>query len=225
MATTSSFIPADRVIAFASSVLEGSDTLDRAYFMEWIAAGLNEIGPNTSWYGEATLYPTELTLRKPLDFYEAIDIALYDQSGCDLSFVFKGKGTRSHRSDNSLINQEVYAPGLGAPIDLSEDAYYFHIGSNGYAVSYAKLKYWRFPTDENGDLMVPEQDLLPLALFCRYCWYMRKDDKTGMAMAKNSWIAARNEARANHKAPSMLEGTEIARSWNSMIKKMRFKTF
>lgn len=225
MAATSTFAPVDRVIALAMSTLESADTIDRAYFKEWAYEGLKQLGPSTSWYAEAVLYPTELAMRKPEDMYEVIDIALYDSSGAELKFAFRGLGTRVHGSDNSLLNNDTYAPVLGAPIDLSEDGYYFHIGSNGSSVAYAKVKYWRYPVDEQGQLLIPEDDVFCLALFCRYCFYMRKDDKTGMAMAKNSWIAARNEQRSAHKLPSMLEGTEIARSWNSMIKKIRFKKF
>lgn len=225
MAVTSTFASVDRVIAVATSLMENADHIDRAYFAEWIYEGLKQIGPTTAWFGEATLYPTELSFRKPQDMYEVIDIALYDSGGHEMSFTYRGNGSRIHRSDNDLVNDNVYAPSLGAPIDLSEDAYYFHIGSNGTQVAYAVVKYWKFPVNEHGELLIPEDDVFALALFCRYCYYMRKDDKTGMAMAKNSWIAARNEQRSSHKLPSMVAGTELARSWNSMIKKVRFKTF
>jgi len=225
MATASSFVNVDQVIATAKSINEKADSIDRAYFKEWVYLGLNELGPNTSWYNEATIYPTELALRKPLNMHSAIDIALFDASGAELKYVYRGKGTRIHDSDNTLLNANEYAPVMGAPIDLSEDAYYYNLGSNGDVVSYAFIKYWQFPEDENGDLLIPETDVLPLSIFIKYMWYMRKDDKVGMGQFHNLWIAARNEARTAHKLPDMLQGTEIARGWNSMIKKYRFRTF
>jgi hypothetical protein len=225
MATSSSFVSVDQVIATAKSINEKADTIDRAYFKEWVYLGLNELGPNTSWYNEATIYPTEMSLRKPLNMHSAIDLALYDSTDTELRYVLRGKGSRIHSSDNALLNSNTYAPTLGSPVDVSEDAYYFNLGSNGDQVSYAFLKYWQFPEDENGDLLIPETDVLPLSIFLKYMWYMRKDDKVGMGQFHNLWIAARNEARTAHKLPSMLEGTEIARGWNSMIKKYRFKTF
>jgi len=226
MATTSSFVPVDQVIATFKSITEGADTIDRAFVKEWVYLGLTELGPNMAWISEpVTLYPIDSGLQKPLDMYSPIDIALYDVNGAELKYAYRGKNYRIHVSDNSLLNNAEYAPGLGAPIDLSEDSYYFHLGSNAGSVAYAILKYWKFPTDENGELKIPEQDVFTLSLFCKYMYYMRKDDKVGMGQFHNLWIAARNEARTAHKIPSMLEGAEIARGWNSMIQKMRFKNF
>lgn len=223
--TTSAFVPVDQVIATAMSILEGADTVDRAYFKEWVYLGLTELGPNTAWYDEAVVYPVELALKKPDNIYSIIDVALYDVNKNELVYTYRGKGSRIHASDSVALNSGEYAPSLGAPIDLSEDSYYFHLGSNGASVASALIKYWKFPVDENGDLLIPEQDVFTLALFCRYMFSMRKDDKVGIGQFHNLWIAARNEARAAHRTPSMLEGTEIARSWNSMIQKLRFRLF
>lgn len=223
---TSSFVSVDQVIATAASIIEAADTVDRAYFKEWAYLGLLELGPSAAWYDEATLYPVEMALEKPKNMYNAIDLALYNSTNQEMLYTYRGKGKgRIHASDNSLTNNGTYAPLLGAPIDLSEDTYYFHLGTNGASVAYAVLRYWKFPTDENGDLMVPEQDVLSLSLFLKYMYYMRKDDKVGIGQFHNLWVAARNEGRTAHKLPSMLEGAEIARSWNSMIQKMRFKRF
>jgi hypothetical protein len=225
MASTSAFAPVDRVIALAMSTLEGADTIDRAYFKEWVYEGMKQLGPSMAWYNEAILYPTELAFRKPTDMYSLIDVALFDSADTELRFSYRGLGSRIHESDNSLLNSDTYAPTMGAPIDLSEDGYYLHLGSNGGLVAYAKVKYWKFPVDENNELIVPEDDVFCLALFCRYCFYMRKDDKMGAAQGKNSWLASRNERIGARNMPTILEGTEIARTWNSMIKKIRFKKF
>lgn len=219
------FVSADEVIAIANSINEDSDHIDRAYYIEWIWLGIKELGPTMFWYNEATVYPVEFTLQKPKDLYSTIDIGLFDSSGNEISYAFRGKGTRAHASDNTYINNGMYEPAFGAPVDLSEDAYYFHLGSNSDAVSYARIKYWKYPLNEAGDILIPESYVFPLALFCKYCYYMRKDDKTGMGMMHNRWIAARNETQAANNTPSVVEGTEIARSWNSMIKKIRFKKF
>jgi hypothetical protein len=226
MGMTSSFVPVDQVIATGASIIEAADTVDRAYFKEWVYLGLLELGPSAAWYDEATLYPVDMALEKPKNMYNAIDLALYNASQQELLFAYRGKGKqRIHVSDNSLTNAGTYSPELGAPIDLSEDTYYYHLGTNGGSVSYAILRYWKFPTDENGDLMVPEQDVFTLSLFLKYMFCMRKDDKVGIGQFHNLWIAARNEGRTAHKIPSGISMDEAARSWNSMIQKMRFKRF
>lgn len=222
---TAAFVPVDQVIATAASLREGADHIDRAYIKEWIWLGLKEIGPTLAWYNEARLYPTEFALQKPQDYYDAIDLALFTESDSELRYTYRGKGTRIHNSENSLLDGAPYAPEMGAPIDLSEDQYYFHLGSNGSAVNYAILKYWKFPTDENGDMLIPEQFVLGLAIFCVYMFAFRKDDKVGIGQFHNLWVAKRNELRAEANMPSGIDITELARSWNSMIKKTRFKNF
>lgn len=225
MAVSSSFVPVDQVVATAMSLVEVADTIDRAYMKEWVYLGLNDIGPNVSWFKEASLIPTGLQMRKPTDLYSTVDITLYDANNCELKATYRGLGTRSHFSDNSLINQGVYAPALGAPVDLSEDAYYFNLGSNGTAVAQAKIKYMAHPVDEDGNLMIPENLVLPLSYFVVYMYSIRKSNLQGQQVNNQKWIAARNEARGANNTPTMLVGTELARSWNSMIQKQRFKLF
>ncbi len=243
MPTPTALVPADQVIATAMTVLKHADSIDRAFFKEWVYLALIELGPSTQWYGECEIYPNEipgsvtggdyLQLRKPDDYYQAIDVCLYDATGKELKSTYRGLGSRSHQSDNGLLNSNMYMPTLGAPIDLSEDQYYFILGSNALpntsnnftGVASAKLKYWRRPVDENGDMLIPESDILPIVYFIRHMWYLREDDKQGIGQSNTKWIAARNECRSLHRTPSMMEGTEIARSWNSMIHKQRYKKF
>ncbi len=226
MATPSSFVPADQVIATAMSISEGADTIDRAFLKEWVYLGLLEIGPNTAWFDDATLYPVDYSMRKPENMHSAISLSLHDSSGAELKYVLRGYGRRNHDSDNQLVREGTYAPALGAPIDLSEDAHYYNIGTaTGNLVSYGQLKYWKFPVDEHGDLMVPESDVLTLAKFLKYMMYFRKDDKQGIALTHPIWTAARNEARGAHRTPDIFHGTETARTFQSMIQKQRFKQF
>jgi len=225
MPTPSSYVSVDQVIATASSIIEQVDTMDRAYFKEWVYLGLQQIGPNTAWYNDVTLYPNNLELKKPSDMYAPVDLALYDGNNHELRFTYRGLGRRLHQSGNNVLDEGVYAPEFGAPIDLSEDAYYFYLGTNSSQVSYALLKYLKYPVDEVGNLMIPENDVLPLSYFVKYMWYCRKDDKQGMGQWNNKWIAARNEVRGEHKTPSLLDATEMARTWNSLIQKARYKNF
>lgn len=226
MATTSSFVSIDVVRSTAKSIMEDADTMDRAYFDEWVYLGLGEIGPNGAWISPpTTLYPVNMELLKPKDMYAPISVGLYNSSNQELRYTYRGQGKRVHLSGNNNIDASIYAPEFGAPIDLSEDAYYFYLGSNGTAVSYAKITYLKFPVDELGNMLIPETDVLALAHFVRYMWMMRKNDKQGERMARASWISMRNEARATHRIPSELVATEIARTFNSMIQKMRYKTF
>lgn len=223
---SSSFVTADQVIATAASIIEDADTMDRAFFKEWIYLGLQQIGPTDAWVTECTLYPNDgLQLPKPKDMYMPLDLGLYDVGGNELRYSFRGLSTRIHQSGNTTLDAGQYAPEFGAPIDLSEDSYYFHLGTNSSLVSYAVLKYLKYPVDEVGNLLIPEKDILPLSFFLKYMWYCRKDDKVGMGQWNNKWIAARNEARGEHRIPSILDATEIARGWTSMIQKLRFKIF
>jgi len=225
MPTPSSFVTIDQVVATAKTIIEDADTMDRAYFKEWVYLGLQQIGPNLSWISQCTIYPNNLELRKPTDLYSTLDLALFDSSNRELRYTYRGIGARIHQSGNEEIDSGQYAPEFGAPIDLSEDQYYYYLGTNSTNVSYALLKYLKYPVDDVGNLLIPENDVLPLAYFIKYMWYCRKDDKAGMGQWNNKWIAARKEIRGEHNIPTRLDANELARSWNSMIQKMRFKTF
>lgn len=227
MPTPAALVPASQVVATAKSLIEDADNIDRAFFLEWVYLGLQELGPNTSWLGEAQIYPTDYSLRKPDDLHTSLKLALYDSNGGELQYTYRGLGTRSHASDNTLVNDGTYAPALGSTIDLSEDQFYFHLGSSEGAqrVAYAKLTYFKLPTDANGDLLVPESDVLALTFFIRYMWAFRKNDLSAVSLLHPIWIRRRNEARTAHKIPDQLIGTEIARLFSSLIPKMRFKQF
>lgn len=226
MAQGSDFVFVERMEALAASTIENVPSSARAFFKEWIGEAIKQIGPSKAWYsGPVVLYPTDYMFRKPVDMYDPIDIALFDSSHNELKYAFRGFAKRIHASDNNLINTGQYVPEQGAPIDLSEDAYYFHLGTNGAAVDYAVLKYWKMPVDDTGELLMTESNTFAIMMFIHYMMALRSGNHIDKGQARNAWLSARNEARSENKTPSMLEMDEIARSWNSMIKKMRFKQF
>lgn len=226
MAQGSDFTNIDRVVALATSGIKNVTPADRAFFNEWIVEGLKQIGPTTSWISEpVTLYPTELSMRKPQDMYEPIDIALFDSAGGEIRYIFRGQSKRIHASPSNLINTGQYVPELGAVVDLSEDAYYFHLGSNGTNVAYAQLVYYKIPTDLEGNLIVSEKEIFALTCFIDYMMSKRNSEKQYVAMYWNMFKQAAKETRAELKLPHKMAMDETARSWNSMIKKIRFRNY
>src|SRR5690606_2910831 len=109
------------------------------------------------------------------DMYKPLDVALFsrneDGSLSELRYSFKGRGKRIHTSGNPILDSGEYSPDHHAPIDLSEDAHFFHLGSNARGRVYcAKVKYLKLPIDAYGNPMVPEHQVLAIALFTRYMW-------------------------------------------------------
>lgn len=202
----------DEVAALASTIIEGSTKEDRNLFKTWIYTGQKRL-----YYGVLDLKTEkvdacELAILKPKDFGKLKDIALFKEDGTEVVYKYQGEGWRIHED----IDYTRYP--YSTRVDLSETNDYFHLGSNGDSVCYAMLRYYAVPVDENGQLRIPEDNMLALAFFCKWMWALLKNDnQSEIAERKKDF---RNEAarvNAERNLPNMVEGREIARTLNSMI--------
>ena len=222
----SNFISVDEPIAVAMGLIPNSSSVEKAVARQWAYMGLRDIGAGIHWLEDCVLYPnSNLSMRKPDDMWKAIDIALLDTNGQELRFSYKGLGRRIHSSGKLSLDSGEYAPSLHAPIDLSEDNFYFHLGSNGSSVYCAKVKYWKLPVDTYGQPMIPEHQLLAIALFIRWMWSMAHSDKEDRKLARIEYLQARSEARALGKMPSGIEMDQVAKEWPNMLNAPQFKNF
>jgi hypothetical protein len=218
------FVPLEEVVATAMTLVVPADDSDRNVFRQWAYLGLRDIGPTNAWVDDCVLYPEELKLPKPEYMYKPITLALYDANNTELLYAYRGSGRRVHSPSNSITADGVYDPNFGAVIDVSEDAYYFHLGSNATSVSYAKLKYLKLPVDENNNIMFPEDTVLAIALFIRYMWAARSNSNM-VTVYERSWVMARNAARGRSKTPTTMEADEIVRKWITLIPRLKYKEF
>jgi hypothetical protein len=212
---TKPFLNIDEVVAHAESIIRDADEGARVLFRQWAWLGERQLG--FGGYSEETkdLPVEDLSIRKPSDMATPIDIALYDASGSDYQYKYHEGKNRIHNVDPSK-----------AKIDLSEDPYYFHLGSNGSLITYAKLRYYAYPIDDDNNPMFPEHHLLAIMFFIRWMWETTKGkSQSAIQQAEDMWIRQSMKAKSANKMPSQLKGAEIVKTWMSMIDKVRFNDF
>lgn len=220
------FVHVDEPIALAMTLIPNSSSMDKAVARQWAYMGLRDIGPGMHWFEDCVLYPSSnLSMRKPDDMWKPRSLALFNQAGEELRYSYKGLGRRLHSSGNVHLDSGEYAPSLGAPIDLSEDSYFFHLGSNGSDVYCAKVTYWKLPIDSYGLPLVPEHQVLAIAMFIRWMWSISNSDKQDRQLSRQDYMAARGEARGRNKIPNGLEMEQIAKEWVSLLNAPQFKRF
>jgi hypothetical protein len=209
------FLTLDEIVSEAASLVKGASAEERLWFKQWAWRGLRDIGPMSENIDVSTLYPENLTFRKPDNFYKAIDIGLFD--GRDNEFKSKyrsGKG-RVHNSRNVFIKDGIYNSDFDGTIEISEDSNFFYLGTNGKDVVYAKLRYFKLPVDSEGNPVFPEYMAKAVTMYILWYWAIREDgDDKG---AEDRYLRARNEARAQGKVPNGLLYKQLAKEWNSMI--------
>lgn len=220
------FVHVDEAVALGMSLIDGSNSMDKAVARQWAYEAVRDIGPTDSWFKQCTLYPNEnRSFKKPIDMWKPIDIALYDSAGCELRFSYKGLGKRIHRG-NTLITQGTYAPALHAAIDLSEDKNYFHLGSNGATVVAAFINYWQLPVDEDGLPIIPEGQKLAVAFFISWLWAKRqRENQTDIATSRADYMAQRAKCRNEANLPNGINMDQIGKDFTSMINAYNPKQF
>jgi len=226
----SSFVHVDEPVALAMTLIPNSSSVEKAVARQWAYMGLRDIGPGMHWFEDCVLYPSSnLSMRKPDDMYKPIDLALFKQESdgslSELRYSYKGLGRRIHASGNVHLDGGTYGPLLHAPIDLSEDSHFFHLGSNGGDVFCAKIKYWKLPVDAYGLPKIPEHQVLAIAFFIRWMWAMANSDKQDRQLSRSEYIAARSEARGRNKIPNGLEMEQVSKEWINLLNAPQFKKF
>jgi hypothetical protein len=212
---TKPFLNIDEVVAHAESVIKDADEAARSLFRQWAWLGERQLG--FGGYSEETkdLPVEDLAIRKPSDMASPKDIALYTADHAEYQFKYQGGKKRIHNMDSSQ-----------GKIDLSEDPYFFHLGTNGGNIAYVKLRYYAYPIDEDNNPMFPEHHLLALMMFIRWMWEIRKNEnQSAIAMAESDWLKQSTKTKAANKMPHELKGIQIAKQWMSMIDKAFYAEF
>lgn len=199
-----------------SSVL----TLDRNHTREdklvytfWIWRAVREIGIAKASLKHTVLDFTDFSVKKPEDHLHTKDLALIGFDGLDYTYKYKGYNKRIHPTTtvNNPSSLEVY-----------EDPYFLHISSNADCIDKANISYWAYPTDENGDPLIPDHYLYPIMRFCS----LMKAERDGEAIGKiqllmQEWKIQASKARGKNSMPDIPEARDIMKSWMSMIPQMK----
>ena len=220
------FLTIDQVTAEAMTILPGATSEDRIYAKQWAYTALREIGPSRNNIRVVDLFPDDnLTFRKPDDCQSVIDIAVFNSNNNELRSKYRSGNKRIHQPRNVFVNLGIFVEEFNSIVEISEDAHFMYMSStatSGHA-SYAKLRYFSFPVDDEGNPMFPEYTRLAIVLFIRWMWSMRTGE-INSNQAKEDWKEQRNIAKSKQRL-NQLEFKQIAKEFNSMIQKVNFDRF
>ena len=216
-------ITLDEVIATAATVIVDADYSARNIWKNWAYWAERDIGYSKALEKVTTtpLTVTNLLITKPSDYIEAIDIALFKSDGTEIPAVYRPGTARIHldvERNNRVANVNT--------IDVSEDRSYFILGSEGDDITEAILRYWGLPLDGNGLPLIPDSHVYAIIAFIDYMWAMRQDkSRLVVADKRQEWKIQMRRTRNEDSMPSMLEGEQIAKTFNSMIQNLKIDRF
>lgn len=207
------FITIDEALNSVLTLDKNHSREDKLIYSFWIWRAVREIGCAKSSINQITLDFEDGTVLKPKDHVYTKDIALLDETGTDYAYKYKGYNSRIH--PKTPVNNP-------SSIEVYEDENCIHINSEASFIDKCVLSYWAYPTDDNGDPLIPDHYLYPIMRFCA----LMKAERDGEAMNKlfylsQEWKIQAAKARGKNKMPDIPEARDILKNWTSMIPKMR----
>jgi hypothetical protein len=213
----------DETTASCMAIIKSATDEDRLLFRAWVAECLNQIGPNVAWRENCELTPKSGSVRKPNNHVGTLELGLYDAAGTELRYNFIAKSSARIHTNRFEIRDNLVDTTITGRVDVSEDAYYFHLGTNGTAVDHVKLSYLAMPTDRDGMPMIPENNLTAYKMFCKWQWAMREDtNQSAIAQSYDMWLREFGMARGKNKTPDIHRATQAMKKYLSMISAPKF---
>lgn len=213
----------DEIVANASTIIRDSDNSSRNIFKQWAYLAERDIGYSKAKEKVTTtpLVVTNLLITKPDDYIEAIDISLFRTDGTEVPARYRPGTARIHidvERIGKFANQNM--------VDVSEDRNFFILGSEGDDIAEAIIRYYGLPLDSNGLPLFPDDHVYAVTAFIDYMWSMRMDkSRLVVADKRQEWKIQMRRASSKDLTPSMLEGKEIAKTFNSMIQRLKTERF
>lgn len=224
------YVPLDDVVAEALSIVGDDQDKEMLKLLarQWAWRAVLKLPVSDDNIKVCKIEAKNLFLKKPSDMRRYLDMALYDANGGYLHHVYhKGQKriypdfTRFPTASNSNN------PPQCDPVDLSEDAHAFYIGTNGSDVSYALVRYFAYPLDNRGMPMIREEDVLTCVYFIRLCASQKKNNnRSEIAQNKEFYDQEADIQRARRKSViSEDEKRTLTSIMNRMIPDFQKKTF
>lgn len=200
------YVPLKEVTALAQTVVKEADDRDRNIWGAWVYQALLQLGVSDEEIKVMEIEPEEGVAILPPDCKHIIEVSLFDSAGCQLRHSFRGGKQRIFRDTRIApvattgtddINQFV-------PVDVSANATNIYLGTNGENVSKIELRYFAYPVDESGDLLIRDEDMMACVHFIRYMQGLRNDDnRSKIAQDEQTWKIEADRSRARKKMTSM----------------------
>lgn len=217
------YIDIDTVVARALTIVgaSGDDEVLKNVAREWVWGALVDLPITDDAIKVTKVYPKNLIIKKPDDFRRGLDIALYDAADCFIPHAFHtGKGRIYPNTEQYAFTHEVDGQEVThyIPVDLSEDAKCYYLGTNGAGVSYAKIRYYTYPVDAKGWPLIPEEASMTCMYFIRYMASLRRNEnQSEIANNERLYKIESDRCRARLKAISGEGVKTIGSIFNRLI--------
>lgn len=204
------YVDINSVTAFAMTICKGKDLADRNIWREWVYECVKDLGVSDDEIRVCTLYPKNGVAKLPTECRQIIELSLFDSSDCNLLHQFRPGNTRifndqrlipsasAGNTNNTVINNLI-------PVDVSNDLYNIHLGTNGSNVAKILIRYFAYPVDEITNLpLIREDDRMACAYWIRYLESLRSNDnRSEIEQNQKIYFQEADRARARKKCESM----------------------
>lgn len=219
------YVTMQEATATAMLMCGGATQEDRLIFQTFVWEAMKHIGPTRHWIKVCKLTPKNGDFKKPKDLASTVDFALFDASNVEITYNYFYGAERIH-TDRYTIHDNLVDGTLTGRVDISEDGYYFHMGNNADLVAYMELRYLALPINEENELVIPEDNIFAIAMFCRWAWSMRRNDNQSEIMNnRDTWYRERDRIYGNNKMPSVKQAKEFAKHYMSLINSYKPNVF
>jgi hypothetical protein len=228
-----SFITLDEVTALAQSTTKDAASNYRLLCRNWICTlALPDLGISEDDIKVARLLPKNLTVPKPVDFRSLLDISVFDTNDQPLDHKYRS-GSKRIYTDTRLVatatNGSSSTVNALVPVDISSDTHSFHLGTNGANVGSIVIRYYCYPSDENGIPLIRQEEAMACVFFCKYMWAIRQNNsRSEIEQFRQIWATECDRARARKKmvgiTPEMMK-TVIKSTWMRSIPSFDFRKF
>lgn len=216
----------DEVTALAQTVIKDSDDKMRNLYKSWVWEATLNLGISDDEIKVAELYPNNFTAKLPPDCRYIIEVSCFDKSGTQLPHQYRGGNRRIYADTRMIVTGTTNGdPNSFIPVDISNDRYNIHLGTNGQNVGTIIIRYFSYPLDENGQPLIREEDKMACVFFVRYMDALRRDDnRSKIQQDEIAWFREADRARARKKMTSVTpdKARTMMRSLQSLVPNFRF---
>jgi hypothetical protein len=228
------FLTMDEVIATAASTIKDVTTTDKLLWRQWIAIMcLPELGIAEDDVKIVTLYPVDFAAQKPDDMRALTELSLFDVNGCPLTHKLRAGGKRIYVDARVPRTAVVDTTGQqlanAVPVDISEDNFSFQLGTNGQNVAAIVVRYYAYPTDDDGMPLIRQEEAMAVVFFVRFWHEMRKNEsRSAIEQNRQMWALEADRVRAKKKmyslSPEKMKQV-IKSTWMRGIPSFKFSQF
>jgi len=204
------YVSIDNAIAFAKSIVKGADDINVNVWRDWVYECVQDLGYSDNDLQVCAIYPVNGAAKLPDGLRHISEIALFNSGNQQLNHQFRAGKYRIYTDTRqqpaaSAGNTTGTTLNRLIPVDVSNDRYHLHLGTNGSEVTTILLRYFASPIDPATKLpMIREDERMACAYFIKYMEALKaNDNQSAIDAAEKRFFLAADRARAAKKAESM----------------------